>query len=79
MLARQTAASFRGNHDLVLSALLKLSNQTFAATIAIHVGGINKNSLRVDGLVQRRERMVVGNAAHAPKLMSEAFQALRPS
>src|ERR1035437_5705881 len=62
-LARQTSASFRGHHNLVLSALLKLSNQAFAAAIAIHVGGIDKIYSAVNGLLQRSERFVVRNAA----------------
>src|SRR4030088_2356650 len=62
-LARQTASSFRGHHDLALFALLELSNQTFAAAIAVDVGGIDKIHSAVDGFVQRSEGFVVRNTA----------------
>src|SRR4029077_7156030 len=37
-LARETAPSFRGHHDLALLAFLELSNEAFAAAIAVDVG-----------------------------------------
>src|ERR1700674_187243 len=62
-LARQTASGFRGHHDLALFAFLELSNQTFAAAIAVDVGGIDKIHSAVDGFLQRSEGFVVRNIA----------------
>src|ERR1700687_1250742 len=62
-LARQTAAGFRGHHDLALFTLFELSNQTFAAAIAVDVGGVDKIHSAVDGFVQRSEGFIVRNTA----------------
>ena len=85
-LLGQTTAYFRSHDDLFFAGLLQLSNQAVAAPIAVDIRSVEKVDAGVDRLVERAESIphrlpgpMQPPMAHAPKLISETFQPVRPS
>ena len=60
-LLGQTPAHFGGHDDLFFASLLQPRNQVVAAAASVDIRGIEKIDARVDGLVERRKRLLISS------------------
>ncbi len=69
-LLRQTPAHLGGDDNLFLASLLELPDQAVAAAVAVDIRSVEKVDARVDGLVERGERLLIAylspGAANGP-------------
>jgi hypothetical protein len=74
-LLGQTPAHFGDHDDLFFANLLQPRNQVVAAAASVDIRGIEKIDARVDGLVERRKRLLIRNqtpsAANGPRAKTD--------
>ena len=59
-MSNEIIADLGRNRDLVAVRRKSLCQLLFASAIAISIGGIEKGDAEIKGLVQERDRLVVG-------------------